>query len=147
MVFLLMTCSSCLHVIVDLQQKAYCLRRQLHRTRAHQQRLDHVFLEDIGDQALANVDSSISITQCMPVPQFSHDRDGVQTRIFGKCCRDDLESVGVSLEAVCFHAVQGLRVLGEESGYVDFGSASTTNQCSTSPFSKSLEADRVLTAS
>ena len=43
---------SCLHVIVDLEQEAYGLRRQLNCTCRDEQWLHNVFFQDVRDKTL-----------------------------------------------------------------------------------------------
>lgn len=61
----------------------------------------------------------------MPIPQLRHDRNRVQTGVLSESGRDDLESFGKGLEAVGFHAFEGLAVGCEETGDVDLGGAAT----------------------
>lgn len=65
----------------------------------------------------------------MFIPQLRDDRDRVQTRILGQCGWDDLESFGECLITVCFFSFEGLGVLCEESGDVDFGCTATCDKC------------------
>jgi hypothetical protein len=68
----------------------------------------------------------------MSVPQLGDDRDGVQPGIFCEGCRDDLERFGKGLEAVGFHALEGLAVLGEKARDVDLGGAAADDESSES---------------
>jgi hypothetical protein len=51
----------------------------------------------------------------MAIAQLSDDRDGVQTSILSERCWDDFECIGVGQEAVGFHPLEGMCVLGEET--------------------------------
>ena len=64
----------------------------------------------------------------MSIPQFRHNRNRVQTGIFGQRGRNDLQRLGECLEAVRFFALEGLSMLREESREVDFGCATTHYQ-------------------
>ena len=47
----------------------------------------------------------------MPVSQLSDDRDRVQPRVLRERRRDDLERIGIRLEAIGLHPPERLRVL------------------------------------
>lgn len=48
----------------------------------------------------------------MSVPQLGDHGDGVQSGVLGQSGGDDLERLGEGGEAVGFHALERLRVLG-----------------------------------
>jgi hypothetical protein len=77
---------------------------------------------------LADVDASIPLSKCMSVAQLGDDCNGVQASVFCQSVGDDLESVCVCLEAIGLHSLEGVSVLREQSGYVDFGCTTTSNQ-------------------
>ena len=72
----------------------------------------------------------------MSVAKLGHDSDGVEPCILGKGGRDDLKGVGVCLEAVGFHAFEGVCVLREGTRDVDLWGASAGNQCPGNLFMK-----------
>ena len=120
--------SPCLDIVVNLEEQADGLCSQLDGASSDEEGLDDLLLEDVGDETLADVDAGASVAQCMTVAQFSDDSDGVETSVLGKGGRDDLESIGVGLEAVRLHSLEGLCVLREEARDVDFRGTSTTDQ-------------------
>ena len=64
----------------------------------------------------------------MFVPQFSDDGDGMQSGVLSEGSGDDLKGFGESLKAVCFFAFECMRVLGKETGDVDFRGAAAGDQ-------------------
>ncbi|KAI3492768.1 hypothetical protein L1887_42565 [Cichorium endivia] len=84
-------------VVVDPEQQRHGLGGELDGARVDEQRLQHVFLEDVGDLALAHVDARRALAQRVAVAQLGHDADRVQTRIFGERRGDHLERLGRQL--------------------------------------------------
>lgn len=115
-------------VVIDPQQKPHRLRRQLDRTRRHQQRLQHILLQNVTNHSLPDVDTRALLSVCVTVPQFGDHGDRVETGVFGEGGRNHFERFGVRGEAVGFHALEGLGVLREEAGDVDFGGTTTGDE-------------------
>ena len=64
---------------------------------------------------LADVDAGITFAKRVAIAQFSDDRDRVEPRVLSKRRRNDLEGVGVCLEAVCLHASEALGILRQHA--------------------------------
>ena len=63
----------------------------------------------------------------MTIAELGNDGDGVESSVLGECRRDDLERVGIRLEAVRLHASQGLRVLRQHARYVNLWRTTATD--------------------
>jgi hypothetical protein len=77
---------------------------------------------------LADVDTSISLTQSMAISKFGDDRDGIQTGILSKGGWDHFQGIGIGLEAVGFHSFERLSVLRKQARNVDFRGTTTTDE-------------------
>ena len=65
------------------QNHLHRLRRQLHRTRTHQKRLQHVFLLHVPlDAAASDTDACVLLSEFMSVSQVRDDFDAVQSCVF-----------------------------------------------------------------
>mmetsp|Transcript_27810 Transcript_27810/g.65685 ORF Transcript_27810/g.65685 Transcript_27810/m.65685 type:complete len:452 (+) Transcript_27810:162-1517(+) len=102
--------------VVDLEDEAHALRREVDGTRVHEQRHDDVLLQDVGDAPLAHIDARTRLAERMPVAQLGDNLDGVHTGVLRERVRHDLHSLGVGAHAVLVHALEGLRPLGEVVG-------------------------------
>ena len=120
--------SSCLNVVVDLQQQAHCLSRKLDRAGGDQQRLDDLLLENVGDEALADVDSGIALAESMAVAELGDNGDWVEASVLSEGGRDDFKCVCVGLETVCLHSLERLCVLGKESRDMDLRGTTASYQ-------------------
>ena len=65
----------------------------------------------MNDTHFPDVDTSLGVALRVPIPQFRHNRNRVETCIFGQSGWDDFESLGERLEAVCLLALERLTVL------------------------------------
>ena len=83
------------------------------------------------DAYLSNVDARIAFAEGVTIAELGDNRDGVEPSILGECRRDDLERVGVRLEAVRLHASQGLGVLRQHARDVDLWRTTATDQRAT----------------
>ena len=77
---------------------------------------------------LADVDACILLSKCMPVPELGDDGNRVETSVLGKRRRNDFERIRICLEAIRFHALERIRVLGEQPRDVDLGRTTTSNE-------------------
>src|SRR6266851_3184080 len=90
---------------------------------------------------LPNVDARITFAKGVTVAELGNDRNGVEPSVLGERRRDDLERVGICLEAVCLHAGQGLRVLRQHARYVDLWCATATDQRTTTKRGRRVSED------
>jgi hypothetical protein len=115
-------------VIVEPQKEPDCFCCQVHCTGRHQKRLDDVFLENVSDKSLANVDACILLSLRVTVPQLGYDGDGVEAGVLSQRSGDNLERLGVGLETVRFHPDKRLSILCQKSRDVNFWGTASSNQ-------------------
>jgi len=72
-----------------------------------------------GGTYRSDVDSSVSLTEGMPIPKLGNDGNRVKPGILCKGRRDNLKCIRVSLETVRFHALQRMSVVRQQSRNVD----------------------------
>ena len=116
--------------VVDLEYGPDALAGQGDGGGGHQQRLDHVLLQDVGDGALADVDAGALVAlgvpgeansvlanihtkkreKKSPVPELGDGGDGVEPRVLRQGVGDDLEGLREGLEAVRVGANQAVGV-------------------------------------
>ena len=106
--------------VVDLHEAADGLGGQGDGRRRHQQRLDDVLVEDVGDHALANVDAGVDLALSVSVAQLGDGGDGVEPGILGQRVGDDLQGFGEGFEAVGVGADNRVGVLHELPGQFSF---------------------------
>ena len=109
------------HHIVDLQHHVHVLRRLVDRTAAHQQRLDDAQVLHVRDAALLHIDAREGLASLVALSQLRHDANGVQSRIFRKCVRDDLQCLRVRAGNVTVRTGQTLDPLLELRKHLRFG--------------------------
>lgn len=95
-------------VVVNAEQERHGLSCKLNRTRVDKERLEHILLKNVGDLSLTDVDTRRPLAERMSVAQLGNNADGVQTGILSQRGGNDLESLGVRLEAVSLHALERL---------------------------------------
>lgn len=61
------------------------------------------------------IDPCILFAKRMSVSQLRNDRNWVQSRVLRECRGDDLKRVGVRLEAIRFHTLECLCMVGEHA--------------------------------
>ena len=99
--------------VVDLEDWPHGLGGQVDGRDRDEEGLNDVLLEDVGDAALADVDSGVLLAERVAIAQLGDGGDGVQTGVLGQGVGDDLEGLGERLEAIGVLADQGLGVLVE----------------------------------
>ncbi|KAI6761681.1 hypothetical protein HG531_002234 [Fusarium graminearum] len=100
--------------VVYPQNHLDSLSRQLDRTCANEERLQHILLGDVGvNTSRLNTNTSVLVAHLVAVSQFCDNLDAVQTSILGQCGGDNLKSVCKGLPANGLGTCQATRLLGE----------------------------------
>ena len=86
--------------IINPQNHLHRLRRQLHRTRANKQRLQHILILHISlDSPTPNTNPRVHLPHIMSVSQIRHHPYAIQSSILRQCCRNDFHGVSEGFPA------------------------------------------------
>ncbi|RNA25964.1 hypothetical protein BpHYR1_014113 [Brachionus plicatilis] len=116
------------HNIINLKNRAHRLGRQTNRTLRHQQRLHHILLQNIRNQALSHINASSVLSLGMSVPQLGHSGNRVESSVLRQRIRHNLQRFSKCSKAVLLHACQRVRVLTQSDHQLDLGRAASRDQ-------------------
>jgi hypothetical protein len=99
--------------VVDFEDGPDRLRGKVDGRGGDEEGLDDVLVEDVGDAALAHVDTGHGLSLRVAVAELGHSRDRVEAGVLCQGVGDDLEGLGKGLEAVGVCANQGVGMIGK----------------------------------
>ena len=101
------------HNIINLHNHADTLGGQCERARGHEQRLQYVLLQHVGDAALLHVDPRILLASRVESAQLRHHLDRVEACVLRQRIGHDLKCLGKCSDTVAVHALQRFGPLRE----------------------------------
>lgn len=125
--------------IINLHDHTHSLSREFNGRSTDQKRLDNVLLQNITDRSLyinpqnpylSHIDTSSLLPKSMSVTQLSYDPDWIQPCVLSQRTRDNLQGLGISLEAVGLHSRKSFPVLGKLMRELDLWSSSSGDKSS-----------------
>mmetsp|Transcript_30051 Transcript_30051/g.103833 ORF Transcript_30051/g.103833 Transcript_30051/m.103833 type:complete len:565 (-) Transcript_30051:9-1703(-) len=111
--------------VVDLEDHADALGGEVQRGCVDEERLDHILLVHVRDDAVLDVDAGVDLAAAVPLAQLGDDVDGVQAGVFGQRVWDHLQCLRKRGHAVALHARHRLGEVGELQAGLDLRCAST----------------------